>query len=502
MIIARTEGFVALIALIVLGASSVSSVSATSDPATLLAATRALITFNGPAAFSNTISISEEMQIQPLKEDFGLGQPLGWAVDISNESQTFHAEIAWNWTKGAGAAFAYSLVEGQQTSANAGSANCFDGKGYCTSNVSDWNFSDPFRWTFGSDKTLGAGWWSASIIDLATGALLDLGSVKRTVTTNFSNLTVKAQIYRPTLADDCPSDAAPTGDTYFGPIVDTNGGEDVAPLGGLEKNKCANAELGTLINSAGAYVLYGGTKAAIALSPRSDSFSPSSLIASSAFPIPDSPTQFSSVVAGGLLSLSVKVPHLNSQGIKAVFLVSPELGHPETNPLYAFLIGTSAHLQIPITHALLERTISISLYTQTGFVISDPLQEVVTIPKNAIQSPSGSHAIPKGSFPAPTLLTSTPKAPTGLKVSVTGNLLTLTATSNQKPWSAANGAYLIAPLINGNSLKPITLATSGSIISFNLQLNPTLQNKVFRFSIYLSNKIGKSKEVTGSYKIP
>lgn len=498
----RAFGTTISLALIVAQVVYLSTANGAVDPATLLAATRAQINFQGPARLSSAIGISQEIQIQSLSEDYGSGQPIGWAMNISSGSQVFQAEIAWSWTKSAGAAFAYSLDQGQQTSANTGSATCFDGKGYCTTNPNNWNLNDPFRLNFGPDMKLGAGWWIATITDLATGELLDLGSVKRSTTNNFSNLKITEQIYRPTLADDCPSDAAPTADTYFGPIVDSSGGEDVSPVGTLETHKCANAKLGTLINSAGAYVLYGGSEASIEASPRSDSFSPSNLIASAAFPIPDAPTQFSYVTAGGLLSLAVQVPHLNTQGVKAVFLVSPELGHPETNPVYAVLVGSSAHLQLPITPALLGQTFNLILYSQTGFVISDPLQETVTIPKNALTVSAISHKVPKGISAVPAIATKVPAAPKGLRVSVEGDLLTMTATSTQKSASAANGAYLIAPLLNHGSFKPISLTIIGSNISLNLQLDPSLRSQVLKFSLYLTNRVGKSNVASGSYKIP
>ena len=489
----------ALAIALVVGSSS--QAIADNDPATILASTEAQFSYQGAASLSSSVSISQEIQIQPLTADFD-PDPVGWSVDLSNSAGSFYGEISWNWSQASGAAFVWSLVGGKQTNKNSGNSNCFDAQGYCTINISSWNFADPFRFTFGADKNLGAGWWNVSVLDLTDGTLLDLGSIKTGVPINTTSVKVQDMIYRPTETDICPGDAAPNADTYFGPVVDSTGVEDVTGTSTLTTHNCANAAFGTLPSYAGTYLVYGGTKASIASPDRQGAFKPSPALTTTTPPIPDAPSNFTFSTTNGLLSLFVQVPKLAAQGVKAVYLVSPELGHPDTNPVYANLTGTSARLQVPITNDMLGQTFNVSFFSQTGFVISDPLLQTVTVPKNALQKPSGSHAIPKGISPAPTIATKVPSAPSGVNISIQGSLMTISATSRQTNDTQASAAYLVSPSLNGGSASPIQGTLAGNSITFAVQLTKALQNQVVKFSMYLSNRLGKSKSLSESYKIP
>lgn len=423
-------------------------------------------------------------------------------MDIQSTAGYFYAEVAWNWTQSGGAAFVWSLASGIQTNPNAGDAVCDNTQGDCQINSPKWNFANPFRITFGADKNLGAGWWNVTIFDLSTGALIDLGSIKTSATINTPHVNVREEIYRPTLADSCPGDAAPIADTYFGPIIDSTGAEDPTPTGPLVTHSCANAEFGTLNTIVGGYIVYGGSKASIESAARLGGFTASSLLTTTTPPVPEAPSQFTTTTSNGILSLFVQVPHLNLQSVKAVYLVSPELGHPQTNPVYATLAGTSAKIQVPITNQLLGQTLNLSFYAQTGFVISDPLQISFTVPKNALQKPTGSHAIPNGISPASTIATNVPATPKSVFFSVKGNTLSVSAASSQITTATASNAYLIAPLLNSGSPSPISLNISGTTISYSIKLSSALQGKVLKYSIYLSNRVGKLKVVSGSYQLP
>lgn len=481
---------------------------ASADVGELLSRTQVQITYQGSATLSNTLGVSQEIQIQQPSIDFGPFEPIMWDINVENSSGLVIADINWIYSATSPSIFGFSLSTGSQAKPNNGGAICYSSPSvYCTNTPPSWTLSDPIRVSFLPDLTNGDNWWNASITDLKTGTKLDLGSIKEVYSLSTTKVEVQDAIYRSSITDDCPADAAPVADTYFGPVFDTAGGLEMHPNPTITTHACANAAYGTLINYIGGYLLYGGSKASIQSSPRADPFVPSTLIPSATPPIPDTPTDFLETAANGVVTFNVQVPTLQSKGVTSVYLVSPELGFQQTNPINTTLTGSTAEIEFPVLPGFVNKPINLSFYASNGYFVSDPLTTVITIPQSAlapVQIPvaQGSHTVPTGVTNAPAVTTKIPALAQDIKTSVIGNQLIITAKSAQKTGAAAIGALLVSAPFKFTSAIPGQGTISSGKIQFKFALNKSLSGKTIPFAIYLYNKLGVSGGVSGKVKLP
>ena len=484
--------------------STTSNSSATSDPATILASTQAQLTYRGNAVLSDTSSISQDFQIKQPTIDFGPNQPIQWEMHITTVSG-INADISWNYSyRSIATNFIFSLDPGTDAQSNGADAICYTTPTtYCFGNPANWNLGDPFEVTLSSDTQKGPGWWTATVDDLATNSKLNLGSIKESYPVVSSKVIVTDTIYRSTVTDNCPGDASPVADTYFSPVFDSTSHTDRLPDQLLTTHACTNAAFGTLNGDfIGAYLLYGGATADMQSSPRSDSYSPPSLITSAVPPAPTIPSSFAYSFANTNLSLSVQVPTKIEDGINAVYLVSPQLGYSDSAPLTAILSGTKATFDMPITSSMLHTPINLSFYSASTRFKSDPLAEVITIPDSALVPIIKAHPLPTGSTPAGVPPTNIPVAAKNLKVTFSGNQMTLTARTIQKTGASPTGVLLVAPTFHYTISKPLLGTISGNVVNFTLPLSPGMAGKKIQVSIYLYNKLGTSKALTTIVKLP
>ena len=515
--------------------------------------TVASLTFEGPVSLSSTVAISQEIQIQPLTSDFGptppnLGYPfprqsVRWSMEIQDAASNPRAIISWTYDQTGQVTFSFIDYNENNQRSNNSAVTCAQNSRSCTATPTTWNLSDPLRVSFGPDQLSGKQWWRAIVTDLANNTTLDLGSVQDLTLTNLSKFKVLDYINRDSYATDCPGDAAPIADTYFGPIVDSTGAEDQYADKTLIVNSCVNAKFGSSYSYTGAYLLYGGTVASQTSAPREYSFTPSSLIPSALPPMPDAPSNLVFTASNSVLSLYIQVPNLVSQGVQKAFLVSPELGFSKEAPLFSKELGLTTKFEIPITQNLLGTTIHLSFYTQSNSQKSNPYVELVTIPQDALaqnanaptptpkptpkptkksaSKPSSksspkptSKPTPKQSTkptakpttsPKPISLAPIPVAPQNLNVSISGSVLIIKADSIQPPGTPVVGCLLVAPLFNGGSNDPIVGdhgQVSGNSVLFGIQLNQSDAGKTVDFTLALYNGAGTSAAVSGSYTLP
>ncbi len=286
----KTSKVLYLLAGLMLIVTASTPANAADNQATALESTLAQLSYTGPAALTSNVSISEEIQIQPLTADFSK-DPIGWDMTLWSDAGLFFGHVHWFWSKATGPGFSWNMADANHTNSNLGGATCSDTDGFCYLDTPNWNLSDPFRVNIGADNSLGGGWWKATILDLTNGQMLNLGSMTTPKVVNLTNLVVKHSIYRTTAVSACPGDLAPTADTYFGPIVDSTGAEDPNATGQIITHSCANAELGKLTDIAGAYMVYGGSINSIESVSRNASFKPSPLLTTTAPPIPKTPSK-------------------------------------------------------------------------------------------------------------------------------------------------------------------------------------------------------------------
>ena len=408
--------FFSILAGLILVTAPTTSSNAADDYATQILSTSAQIVFTGTAALTPSVSISEEIQIQPLTADFSK-DPIGWDMTLWSDAGLFFGHVHWFWSKATGPGFSWNMADTNHTNSNLGGATCSDTDGFCYLDTPNWNLSDPFRVNIGADNSLGAGWWRATILDLANGQMLNLGSMTTPKVVNLTNLVVKHSIYRTTAVSACPGDLAPTADTYFGPIVDSTGAEDANATGQIITHSCANAELGKLTDIAGAYMVYGGSINSIESVSRKASFKPSPLLTTTAPPIPQTPSKVS----------------------------------PSPSP---------------------------------------------------VATPSSTPTSPHVPTPPADNSTSEPPPPDSIQVITKGKTLTFTVAPNRLAAAAAANAYIVCPQINGGSKKPIAMIRSGIRFTYSTPVISAVKGKILKWSVYLSNRIGNSRAIIGSYKIP
>lgn len=482
--------------------------SATSDPGTLLLQTSAKITYSGSAQISSTTGISQDIQIQQPSVDFGPFQPIMWDINIEDSSGAFLADINWDYSATSPSSFTYQLMTGNQVNAGTGGATCVTTPAtYCSESVNSWTLSDPMRIIFAPNDLLGANWWYTSITDLKTGTKLDLGSIKDIYPMQTINVKVQDGIYRSSLTDNCPGDAAPVADTYFGPVLDTSGGADLLPISPIESHACVNSALANLPNYVGGFMLYGGSKADISSPPRSNLFTPSTLITSATPPTPDEPNNFSETAVNGVLSLSVQIPNLQSKAVKSVYLVAPALGFPPSAPINTTITGSTANISFPVLPGFIGEPISLSFYATNGYLVSDPLSTTITIPTSALPpvqipgAPDNSTTIPRGITAAPTTI-SVPLPPAGVKASVVKGQLLISANVVQKKGMEATGALLVSPSLGFTSSSPKQSSIALGKVQYKLALSKNLSGKSIQITLYLYNKLGVSKPYLGKIKLP
>ena len=495
----------AILAGLILAITPTTSSNAADDYATQILSTSAQIVFTGTAALTPSVSISEEIQIQPLTADFSK-DPIGWDMTLWSEAGIFFGHVHWYWSKATGPGFSWNMADANHTNSNLGGATCSDTDGFCYLDTPNWNLSDPFRVNIGADNSLGAGWWKATILDLANGQMLNLGSMSTPRVVNLTNLVVKQSIYRTTAVSACPGDLAPTADTYFGPIVDSTGAEELLPTLKTTSNPCINASLSTLPTIVGGFLLYGGSKADLSTAPRANLFTPSPLITSAIPPTPDVPTNFVETANNGVLKLIVQVPNFQSKGIKSIYLVSPELGFPSATPINTNVIGDTGQISFPILPGFINTPINLSFYASNGYFVSDPLTTSITIPPAAsppVQVPGigGAHSAPGGITNAPTT-SEVPSAPQGVKTSIAKGQLIITANSVQRNGTKVSGALLVSTPLGFTSAAPKQGAVTSGKLQFKVALTKAMSGKTIPFTIYLYNDLGVSGASSGKVKVP
>ena len=485
-----------------------SAASAASDPGTLLLQTTAKITYSGSAQISQTVGISQDIQIQQPSIDFGPQQPIMWDINVEDSSGSILADINWDYSATSPSTFNYQLLTGNQVNAGTGGATCVTTPAtYCSETVSSWELSDPMQIVFAPNDLLGANWWYTSITDLKTGTKLDLGSVKDIYPMQTSNVRVQDAMYRGSVTDNCPGDAAPVADTYFGPVLDTSGGADLLPNSPIESHACVNSALANLPNYVGGFMLYGGSTSDINSTPRSSLFTPSTLITSATPPTPDEPNNFIETAANGVLSLSVQIPNLQSKAVKSVYLVAPALGFPPSAPINTTITGSTANISFPVLPGFIDEPISMSFYASNGYFVSDPLSTTITIPTSALPpvqipgSPNNSATLPTGITAAPTTI-SVPRPPTGVKASVVKGQLLISANVSEKKGMEATGALLVSPALGFTSSSPKQSSIAGGKVQYKLALSKNLTGKSIQVTLYLYNKLGVSKPYLGKIKLP
>ena len=525
--------------------------------------TEAELHFSGKASVSNSISVSQDIQIKPLTADFGaaplsLGtqgapQPIRWSVSFEDPTGKSIASVSMDYLQNGSTSFSYRQIQPDDTKSSNPLVDCKTPFRECVITLSNWNIADPLRVSFGSDQLQGKNWWRATVMDLANGTLIDLGSIKDLSLNSIPNLVVSDGVSRNSVATDCPGDLAPVADTYFGPIVDSSGVEDLYPDKKLVTHDCANAKFGDSYSYTGAFLLYGGSQADQTSAPREYSFTPSVLIPSALTPIPDAPSNFAYTAAGGVLHIFVDLPNFTQQQIKKVFLVSPELGYQKSAPLYSKSLGSSTQFTITISKQFIGKSIHLSFFAQSISDTSNPYVEVITIPDSAFDTPTPSSTplpqkspvptkkpttkatskatakpttkatkkpLPKPSAkptiadaPAATVAPSqnpnatgpVPNAIENLSITVVKGLLIFRGESNQNDGVPVTGCLLVAPFFNGNSTSPIVGdrgQVRGNEVIFAIQLNSTYEGVTFKYSMSLYNDAGVSSAVSGTFTLP
>jgi len=503
----RRSYFAALTLLAVILPIQFSSQAFATDQLTLITETTAQITFTGTAQISGNIGVSQDIQIPQLALDFGPQQPIMWAVYIENTSGAILASFSWDYSATGPPSFSFGLQTGNQVNPNSSGATCYTTPvTYCVDNVNYWNWADPLRVTFAPDVSLGANWWNGTILDLKSGTKLDLGSIKDVYPQTPTVVQVQDSMYRSAYVDNCPGDAAPIADTYFGPIVDSAGGVDLLPTRPIESHACVNSVLLTSPNYVGGFLLYGGSKSSITSPPRTGLFIPSPLITSATPPTPDSPTNFVETTSNGVLNMIVQAPNFQAKGVNSIYLVAPELGYQAESPISTTIVGDTGQISFPILPGLVNVPIHLSFYASNGYLSSDPFTTVLTIPPSALPpvhfpGSGGAHSIPSGINPAPNTK-SVPSAPQGVKASIVKNQLIITANSAQSKGTGVSGALLVSTPFGLTSDKPLQASLASGTAQFKLKLTKALSKKTVPFTIYFYNDLGVSSAYSSKVKIP
>ena len=492
---------------IIFCAQMVPNASAADDPSIGITQTTISITYSGVAQISASGGIYQDIQIQQPTIDFGPQQPIMWDVNVDDSVGNVLADISWFYSATAPGGFTYSLGTGNKVNSNGGGTNCVTTPiTYCTNFLGAWTISNPTRVSFGPDSTLGLGWWKATVTDLKTGSKIDLGSIKDIYPQTPRTISVQDNIYRSSINQGCPGDAAPVADTYFGPIVDSTGAEELLPTLKTTSNPCINASLSTLPTIVGGFLLYGGSKADLSTAPRANLFTPSPLITSAIPPTPDVPTNFVETANNGVLKLIVQVPNFQSKGIKSIYLVSPELGFPSATPINTNVIGDTGQISFPILPGFINTPINLSFYASNGYFVSDPFTTSITIPPAAsppVQVPGigGAHSVPGGITNAPTT-SEVPSAPQGIKTSIAKGQLIITANSVQRNGTKVSGALLVSTPLGFTSSAPKQGTVTSGKLQFKVALTKAMSGKTIPFTIYLYNDLGVSGASTGKVKVP
>lgn len=186
-------------------------------------------------------------------------------------------------------------------------------------------------------------------------------------------------------------------------------------------------------------------------------------------------------VTGNTLNLNVNIGAGSNKPDK-VFLIAPQLGIQLGDSASSGKIsGNNATWAVPLTSAVLGKSIQLQFISNRDGVDSDPLVRSIAIPnsttsKNKNQKP--------------------PLAATSPKYSVSGAKVILTAKIQPKVGANPMSGYLTAADIGITPENSILGKISGNQIIFTMPLLPSMMGKKTKTEIYMVNEMGESKPLS------
>ena len=186
-------------------------------------------------------------------------------------------------------------------------------------------------------------------------------------------------------------------------------------------------------------------------------------------------------ITGNTLNLNVNIGSGANKPDK-VYVVAPQLGINLGDRESAGVIsGSEANWSIPITSAILGRSLQLQFISNRDGVDSDPLVRSIVLP-----SPSNS----KSKNQNPPLAANSPK------YVVSGAKIVVSAKIQNKVGANPMSGYLTAEQIGITAENAILGKISGNQITFTMPLLPSMMGKKTKTEIYMVNEMGESKPLS------
>jgi len=328
------------------------------------------------------------------------------------------------------------------------------------------------------DRSLGSGWWYASLTNNLNSNESIVGSIKVYSPSNvldFSNFTFN----RNYTGESTSCDAVPISDTYVWPIRKSTGESSKY----LTNRSDSCVETAVDFDSAkGAYAIkYGGNNPTSRLKSNSSSAKPESSLTDGK---PSTPT-FSAVnFVGNTLNVSVNLGTVANARPDKVFLVAPKIGITSDRALEGDISGSTARWSITFDKAIIGTMIPLEIMGEKNGVKSETLV---------------------GAYQAPTVtvdVTSPPKTPRNLKSRVIGNSAVITVDISMVLKSRTQTVLLFSPTLGISKSKAISAELVADKAVFEIPIKNAMFGKKFPVTIFAANKVGESKPLSDILSIP
>jgi streptogramin lyase len=192
-------------------------------------------------------------------------------------------------------------------------------------------------------------------------------------------------------------------------------------------------------------------------------------------------------VTGNTLNLNLNVGTGENRPDK-VYLIAPQLGIKfGDSASLGKVSGGEATWAIPITGALLGKSLKLQFISNRNGVDSDPLVRSILLPVSGNQKNKNSNV---------------PLAASSPKYNISSTRVIVTAKIQSKTGANPISGYLIAPDIGITAENSILGRITGNLISFTFPLLPATKGQRIKTEIYLVNEIGKSKPLQLTILVP
>lgn len=191
-------------------------------------------------------------------------------------------------------------------------------------------------------------------------------------------------------------------------------------------------------------------------------------------------------ISGNTLNLNVNVGAGSNKPDK-VYLVAPQLGiNIGDSASSGKISGSNATWAIPLTSAVLGKSIQLQFISNRDGVDSDPLVRSIAIPNSSTS---------KSKNQSPPLAAISPK------YVVSGAKIVVSAKIQNKVGANPMSGYLTAEQVGITAENSILGKISGNQITFTMPLLPSMMGKKTKTEIYMVNEMGESKPLSVTLSI-